>query len=139
MRLEGVGIRRTALVDIVRIDVDDTGKGIHFNARRDPASNQNKLAAVITPTVAMTPGRRQALFGGYLTTIARVRTVQELWDIWLRGSMPQLFQEAEGVEGQAGEIDTELFIKAMEGLDGLDKIDEVKDLVEQLEAKDKPE
>ena len=63
----GLGIQKPSGVieDLVRIDMDNSGKGIHFNAkyRKDTS---NKLAAVITPTVGLTPGDCEILYFEYL-------------------------------------------------------------------------
>ena len=84
----GLGIQKPSGVieDLVRIDMDNSGKGIHFNAkyRKDTS---NKLAAVITPTVGLTPGDREILYFQYLTGLEN-RSAGFIWTWWSTGSAP---------------------------------------------------
>lgn len=81
----GVGLRTAAgtNVDVVRIDNDDTGKGIHFNAKNQ-SDQSMKFAGVIKSTVAMTPAQRKVRFEEYLKALEN-RSAQFIWDWWRTG------------------------------------------------------
>ena len=86
----GVGLPGTSSVlDLVRLDNDDTGKGIHFNARQRAGDNTNKLAAVITPTVALTPAQRQTQYNRWIADIQPIAAPVTLWNAWLSGRQPR--------------------------------------------------
>ncbi|KAH9916402.1 uncharacterized protein BXZ73DRAFT_53808 [Epithele typhae] len=96
--------RRTAagvLEDIVRIDNDDTGKGIHFNAK-NLSDTSDKLAARITSTIAMTPAARKALFEDYLKALVNLEGTT-IWDWWRTGTKPTQAAVAESDEAAAEE------------------------------------
>ncbi|KAL0574357.1 hypothetical protein V5O48_007599 [Marasmius crinis-equi] len=84
----GVGLRTNAgvITPYIRLDIESQGdKAIHFNAVRyyDGA----KLAAVITPTIAMSPPDRENLYNDYLKGIEN-RSAQFLWEWWKTGVPP---------------------------------------------------
>ena len=86
--LPGLGLKTAAdvVVPYVRLDMDNTGKGIHFNAtQRSDASK--KLAAVITPTISMTPEARTQLYMEYMKGLEN-RSAQFIWTWWSTGSAP---------------------------------------------------
>ncbi|KAF8749092.1 hypothetical protein RHS01_10356 [Rhizoctonia solani] len=66
-KVVGLGLKTNAgsVTPLVRIDMDNTGKGIHFNAVQLDNSQQ-KLAAVLTSTVGMTQAARTSLYLDYL-------------------------------------------------------------------------
>jgi hypothetical protein len=82
--ISGLGVQHTALVNYVRIDMDDTGKGIHFNAKSFTDQN-DKLAAVITSTVSQTPPDRKQLYENYLKTL-EPRSASTIWTWWSTGT-----------------------------------------------------
>ena len=84
----GVGLARPSGIveDIVRIDNDDTGKGIHFNAK-NLTDTSKKLADTIQPTVAMTPAKRKELFEQYLKALENLAP-DTIWDWWMTGKKP---------------------------------------------------
>ena len=87
--IPGLGVQGTSSVlDLVRLDNDDSGKGIHFNARRRAGDNSNKLAAVITPTVGMQPAARQALYMSMIWPLQDMGSPITLWNAWLSGRQP---------------------------------------------------
>ena len=80
----GLGIQRDRIIeDFVRIDNDNSGKGIHFNAkyRKDTS---NKLAAVIANTVDMKPEKRDELYRDYVKAL-RNRSASFIWTWWSTG------------------------------------------------------
>ena len=85
----GVGIRpkpTSKVVPLIRLDMDNIGKGIHFNATR-LADSSMKLAAVITPTAHFTEAKRKALYLDYIKGIQN-RSAQFIWDWWREGEVP---------------------------------------------------
>lgn len=68
----------------MRIDNDDTGKGIHFNAKNQ-SDDSMKFAGVIKPTVALKPADRTLLFEQYLKALEN-RSAKFIWDWWRTGS-----------------------------------------------------
>ena len=84
----GVGLLRGSGVieDIVRIDNDNTGKGIHFNAK-NVSNVQDKLAAVLTKTVPMSEQDRETLFLDYLKALENL-SADTIWDWWKTGKKP---------------------------------------------------
>ena len=83
----GVGLLRDRIIeDIVRIDNDDTGKGIHFNAKNQ-SDTKDKLAAVISKTVAMKPADRTTLFEQYLKALENLEA-DTIWTWWKTGKKP---------------------------------------------------
>jgi hypothetical protein len=64
--------------------MDNTGKGVHFNAVQLDNS-ENKLAAVISPTVGMTETARTNLYLDYLKGIED-RSAEFIWHWWSTGS-----------------------------------------------------
>ena len=87
--IPGLGVQGTSSVlDLVRLDNDDSGKGIHFNARRRAGDNNNKLAAVITPTVTMNANARQALYFNMIAPLSGMASPITLWNAWLSGREP---------------------------------------------------
>ena len=63
--------------------MDNTGKGVHFNAkyRKDTSS---KLAAVITSTIGLKPNDREILYFQYLKGIEN-RSAEFIWAWWSTG------------------------------------------------------
>ncbi|QRV98456.1 hypothetical protein RhiJN_26475 [Ceratobasidium sp. AG-Ba] len=84
-KVVGVGLKTAAgsVTPLVRIDMDNTGKGIHFNAVQLDNSQQ-KLAAVLTSTVNMTPAARTSLYLDYLKGVEN-RSAEFLWNWWSTG------------------------------------------------------
>ncbi|PFH47204.1 hypothetical protein AMATHDRAFT_6987 [Amanita thiersii Skay4041] len=84
-RVVGVGYKTTAgvITPIIRLDMDNTGKGIHFNAVQ-LSNPSRKLAAVITPTVGKTPAERTQLYMEYIKGLEN-RSAQFIWNWWLTG------------------------------------------------------
>ena len=84
----GVGLKTAAgvIVPYVRLDTDNTGKGIHFNATQ-LTDTSKKLAAVITPTVSMTSAARTQLYMEYIKGLEN-RSAQFIWTWWSTGSAP---------------------------------------------------
>ncbi|PFH47208.1 hypothetical protein AMATHDRAFT_6990 [Amanita thiersii Skay4041] len=68
---------------LIRLDMDNTGKGIHFNAV-DLSDSSKKLAAVIQRTESMTPGARTELYMQYVSAIQN-RGPKFLWHWWTTG------------------------------------------------------
>lgn len=83
--LPGVGLKTAAgsIVPYVRLDMDNTGKGIHFNATK-LSDTSSKLAAVLTPTVSMTEAKRTELYLEYIKGIEN-RSAQFIWNWWKTG------------------------------------------------------
>ncbi|KAJ7472681.1 hypothetical protein FB451DRAFT_1558859 [Mycena latifolia] len=81
-RIVGLGIRKPSGVieDLVRIDTDNSGKGIHFNAKYRKNTSK-KLAAVITPTIHMTPQQRDLRYSEYLKALQN-RSAAFIWTWW---------------------------------------------------------
>ncbi|KAJ3505489.1 hypothetical protein NLJ89_g7389 [Agrocybe chaxingu] len=85
-KIVGVGLKFTAEVDFCRLDMDNTGKGIHFNAKqRDDQSK--KLAAVIQPTIALSEAQRTQLYMEYIKGLEN-RSAQFIWEWWSTGKAP---------------------------------------------------
>ncbi|QRV84397.1 hypothetical protein RhiJN_12413 [Ceratobasidium sp. AG-Ba] len=86
-KVVGVGLKTAAgsVTPLVRIDMDNTGKGIHFNAVQLDNSQQ-KLAAVLTSTVNMTPAARTSLYLDYLKGVEN-RSAEFLWNWWSTGKV----------------------------------------------------
>ncbi|QRW23134.1 hypothetical protein RhiXN_08170 [Rhizoctonia solani] len=84
-KVVGLGLKTNAgsVTPLVRIDMDNTGKGIHFNAVQLDNSQQ-KLAAVLTSTVGMTQAARTSLYLDYLKGIEN-RSPEFLWNWWNTG------------------------------------------------------
>ncbi|PCH42828.1 hypothetical protein WOLCODRAFT_164043 [Wolfiporia cocos MD-104 SS10] len=90
----GVGLKRkSALEDIVRIDNDNTGKGIHFNAKNESDTSQ-KLAAVLQKTVSMSAKDRDVLYGQYLKALENL-SADTIWDWWRTGHKPTHVEDPE--------------------------------------------
>ncbi|TFY83629.1 hypothetical protein EWM64_g386 [Hericium alpestre] len=89
-------LRNSGIVeDIVRLDNDDTGKGIHYNAKNLSDTSQ-KLAACIQPTISMAAGTRMNLYRDYLKAIENL-SADTIWDWWRTGTKPMTIEaEAEG-------------------------------------------
>ena len=86
----GFGLRGTRTVlDIVRLDNDNDGKGIHFNVRRRAGDNSEKLAAVIQPTVGMDPWERQERYFEYLAELEPIASAVTVWNAWWAGTHPR--------------------------------------------------
>ncbi|KAJ7432421.1 hypothetical protein B0H11DRAFT_1890261 [Mycena galericulata] len=87
-RIVGLGVKRPSgiIEDFVRIDTDDSGKGIHFNAKYRK-NTSNKLAAVIKPTIDLTPARRNQLYSEYLKALEN-RSAEFIWTWWSTGKAP---------------------------------------------------
>ena len=86
----GVGLPgASSILDLVRLDNDDSGKGIHFNARRLPGNNEFKLAAVIRPTLSLTPAQRQTQYNRWIADIQPIAAPVTLWNAWLSGRQPR--------------------------------------------------
>ena len=84
----GIGLERKAgnIEYIVRIDNDDTGKGIHFNAKNN-SDVQDKLAAELKKTVSMPKDDRETLFLDYLNALKNL-SADTIWDWWRTGRKP---------------------------------------------------
>ncbi|CAE6450233.1 unnamed protein product [Rhizoctonia solani] len=84
-KVVGLGLKTNAgsITPLVRIDMDNTGKGIHFNAVQFDNSEQ-KLAAVLTSTVGLTQAARTSLYLDYLKGIEN-RSPEFLWNWWSTG------------------------------------------------------
>ncbi|KAJ1299943.1 hypothetical protein OPQ81_008589 [Rhizoctonia solani] len=84
-KVVGVGLKSAAgtVTPLIRIDMDNTGKGIHFNAVQLDNSQQ-KLAAVLTSTVSMTQAARTSLYLDYLKGVEN-RSPEFLWNWWSTG------------------------------------------------------
>ncbi|KAH7322227.1 hypothetical protein B0J17DRAFT_248938 [Rhizoctonia solani] len=84
-KVVGVGLKTNAgvVTPLIRIDMDNTGKGIHFNAVQLDNSQQ-KLAAVLTSTVGMTQAARTTLYLDYLKGIDN-RSAEFIWNWWSTG------------------------------------------------------
>lgn len=84
----GLGIQKPSGIveDLIRIDNDNTGKGIHFNAkfRKDTSK---KLAAVISPTVKLDAKQRDLLYSDYLKALEN-RSPSFIWKWWSTGNAP---------------------------------------------------
>ncbi|THG97895.1 hypothetical protein EW026_g4207 [Hermanssonia centrifuga] len=88
-KIVGVGLPGTSTVlDLVRLDVDNAKKGIHFNARKVAGDNEHKLAAFIKPTVDMSVEERKKLYEGYLVPLQTIGAAVTLWNIWASGRRP---------------------------------------------------
>nr|C0HLG3.3 RecName: Full=Ribonuclease ageritin; AltName: Full=Ribotoxin; Flags: Precursor [Cyclocybe aegerita]QEE04510.1 ribotoxin [Cyclocybe aegerita] len=87
-KVVGVGLKTAAgsIVPYVRLDMDNTGKGIHFNATKLSDSSA-KLAAVLKTTVSMTEAQRTQLYMEYIKGIEN-RSAQFIWDWWRTGKAP---------------------------------------------------
>ncbi|KAI0746929.1 hypothetical protein C8Q80DRAFT_807338 [Daedaleopsis nitida] len=88
-RVVGVGLLRPSGIveDIIRIDNDNTGKGIHFNAK-NLSSTSAKFAGRLQKTVTMgTPAERNALYLEYLGALENLQA-DTLWDWWRTGRKP---------------------------------------------------
>jgi len=84
----GVGLKTAAgvIVPYVRLDMDNTGKGIHFNATQ-LSDTSKKLAAVLTSTISMTAAARTQLYMEYIRGMEN-RSAQFIWTWWSTGSAP---------------------------------------------------
>ncbi|KAJ3505488.1 hypothetical protein NLJ89_g7388 [Agrocybe chaxingu] len=87
-KVVGVGLKTAAgsIVPYVRLDMDNTGKGIHFNATKLSDSSA-KLAAVLKPTVSMTEKERTQRYMEYIKGIEN-RSAQFIWEWWSTGKAP---------------------------------------------------
>lgn len=83
-----MGLQRNSGVieDIIRIDNDDTGKGIHFNAKNQSDTSE-KLAASIQKTISMKPADRTALYEQYLNALNNIQA-DTIWVWWKTGAKP---------------------------------------------------
>jgi len=72
-------------VPYVRLDIDPD-KGIHFNATQLSDSSK-KLAAVIEPSLKLTPAAREALYQDYIKALQN-RSAQFIWEWWKTGKAP---------------------------------------------------
>ena len=84
----GVGLRRKSGVieDIVRIDNDDKGKGIHLNGK-NISDTSKKIAAVILPTVSKSKEERESLYVQYLHGLDNL-SAGTIWEWWKTGKKP---------------------------------------------------
>ncbi|PCH42823.1 hypothetical protein WOLCODRAFT_152878 [Wolfiporia cocos MD-104 SS10] len=91
----GVGLLRNSgiIEDIIRIDNDDTGKGIHFNAK-DQSDTSQKLAASLEKTVKMSPEDRTTLYVQYLKALENL-SADTIWDWWRTGHKPHHVENPE--------------------------------------------
>ncbi|PFH47206.1 hypothetical protein AMATHDRAFT_68221 [Amanita thiersii Skay4041] len=87
-KVVGVGYKTAAgvIVPLVRLDMDNTGKGIHFNAVQLSDSSR-KLAAVLTPTMSLSPAARTQLYMEYIKGLEN-RSAQFIWEWWSTGIAP---------------------------------------------------
>ena len=86
---------------LVRIDYDPSPtakKGVHFNATAVAGTNDEKIAAVIQPTVD-NPSTAEALFKGWLKELAKITNGYIIWNAWKEGRHPGAFC----IEGSEGE------------------------------------
>jgi len=86
-KVVGVGLPGTStVIPHIRLDMDNTGKGIHFNATQY-SDTSKKLAAVLTSTVGLTNSQRTALYLDYIKGIEN-RSAQYIWQWWSTGVPP---------------------------------------------------
>jgi len=86
-KVVGVGLQGTStVIPYVRLDMDNTGKGIHFNATQ-LTDTSKKLAAVLTPSVSLTDPQRTSLYLDYIKGIEN-RSAQFIWQWWSTGIPP---------------------------------------------------
>lgn len=70
----------------MRIDNDDAGKGIHFNAKNQSVPG-DKLAASLLKTIAMKPADRKTLYEQHLKALENL-SAHTIWVWWLTGTKP---------------------------------------------------
>lgn len=106
--LPGVGVKKDSGVDedLVRIDLDiippgkgSKTKGIHFNAKKQRRTDE-KLAAIVTPTMEWTVQQRQEEYERILKGLEG-KSAQEIWRLW--GGAERLFVEGEEQEEEGEE------------------------------------
>jgi hypothetical protein len=108
-----VGIQKTAVVDVVRLDFDPdktdkqgkvikVGKGIHWNAKYKK-DMKVKLAARIKGTNGNTTTNKKR-YEGYLNKL-KGKTAQQIWEAWSKGNAPALLE---------GELDEEEVVEEEE-------------------------
>ncbi|KAG6378201.1 hypothetical protein JVT61DRAFT_13899 [Boletus reticuloceps] len=66
--------------------MDNSGKGIHFNATQRTDTNK-KLAAVLTSSVSLTDPQRTTLYLDYLKGLEN-RSAEFIWQWWSTGHAP---------------------------------------------------
>ncbi|KAG6378199.1 hypothetical protein JVT61DRAFT_13894 [Boletus reticuloceps] len=83
----GLGLQGTStVIPYVRLDMDNTGKGVHFNATQLSDSSK-KLAAVLASTVNLTEAQRTTLYLDYIKGLEN-RSAQYIWQWWSTGVPP---------------------------------------------------
>lgn len=84
-KIVGVGIETKAkvIIPVVRLDMDNSGKGIHFNAVFQ-SDRSKKLAACLKWTKTMTPAARTDLYMQYIQALEN-RSPTFIWDWWRLG------------------------------------------------------
>jgi len=86
----GIGLKtkNDVVTPLIRLDMDLTGKGVHFNAV-DLSDSSKKLAACLEKTIKLGPKELTQLYMEYIEAMNN-RSAQFIWNWWKNGIAGQV-------------------------------------------------